>query len=89
MGWWPSKLCVLLNLAITLGYGLVDTVVAGQILSAVKGKGMTVVVGIIVSAVITWCVSTFGICWFHTFERQVRYISIPQPNTLHGKPPLL
>lgn len=69
MGWWPAKLCVLLNLVIELGYGLVDCLVAGFILSAVSGFRMTVIVGIIISAIITWLVATFGIKWFHTFER--------------------
>ncbi|KAI0002649.1 FAD/NAD(P)-binding domain-containing protein [Xylariaceae sp. FL0662B] len=71
MGYWPSKLCVLLNLVIELGYGLVDCLVAGLILSAVNGAGLTVVVGIIITAIITWIVATFGIKWFHTFERYV------------------
>ncbi|KAI1335043.1 permease for cytosine/purines, uracil, thiamine, allantoin-domain-containing protein [Xylariaceae sp. FL0016] len=74
MGYWPSKLCVLLNLVIELGYGLVDCLVAGLILSAVNGAGLTVVVGIIITAIITWVVATFGIKWFHTFER---YVWIP------------
>jgi purine-cytosine permease-like protein len=69
MGWWPSKICVLLNLVIELGYGVVDVLVAGLILSAVNGGGMTVIVGIIVSALITWIVATFGIKWFHMLER--------------------
>lgn len=69
MGWWPSKLCVLLNLVIELGYGLVDCLVAGLILSAVNGGGMTPIVGVVVSAIITWTVTTFGIKMFHTFER--------------------
>ncbi|KAH8892671.1 hypothetical protein GQ53DRAFT_862264 [Thozetella sp. PMI_491] len=74
MGYWPSMLCVVLNIVIELGYGLVDCLVAGLILSAVNGHGMTVIVGIIVSALITWLVAGFGIRWFHTFER---YIWIP------------
>lgn len=53
MGWWPSKLCVILNWTIEIGYGLVDTLVAGLILSAVNGNGMSVVVGIVISALIT------------------------------------
>ena len=73
MGYWPSKLCVLLNMVIEIGYGLVDCLVAGLILSAVNGHGMTVIVGIIVSAIITWVVATFGIKWFHTFERYGDY----------------
>ncbi|KAI1372071.1 FAD/NAD(P)-binding domain-containing protein [Hypoxylon crocopeplum] len=71
MGYWPSKLCVLLNIVIEVGYGLVDCLVAGLILTAVNGQGMTVIVGIIVSAIITWVVATFGIKWFHMFERWI------------------
>ncbi|KAL1850022.1 Vitamin B6 transporter [Paecilomyces lecythidis] len=58
-----------------LGYGLVDTVVAGQMLSAVNGKGMSIAVGIVISAVITWVVTLFGMQWFHAFER---WAFIPQ-----------
>jgi hypothetical protein len=36
MGWWPSKIIVVLTLIILLGYSLIDVVVAGQILSAVS-----------------------------------------------------
>lgn len=75
MGWWPSKLCVILNLVIELGYGVVDTIVAGLILSAVNGNGMSVIVGIVVAALISWAISTFGIKFFNMFER---YTWIPQ-----------
>ena len=60
MGWWPSKLCVVLNLVIELGYGLIDCLVGGLILSAVNGGGMSVIVGIVIVAIITWVVATFG-----------------------------
>ena len=67
MGWWPVKLCILLNLVVMLGYAMIDAVVAGQILSAVSLNGeLTVVVGIIITAVMTWLVSTFGIEIFST-----------------------
>lgn len=72
MGWWPTKLCVLLNLVILLGYAMIDAVVAGQILSAVSVNGsLTVVVGIIIVAVVTWLITTFGITVFHYYERYV------------------
>lgn len=46
MGWWPSKLIVILNLIVFLGYSLIGMVIAGQILSAVSSQGsMSVVVG--------------------------------------------
>lgn len=76
MGWWPSKLIVILNIVVLLGYSLLDCVVGGQILSAVSPNGsMSVVVGIIIVAVITWAVTTFGISVFHYYER---YAFIPQ-----------
>ena len=76
MGWWPSKLIVILNIIVLLGYSLLDCVVGGQILSAVSPNGsMSVVVGIIIVAVITWAVTTFGISVFHYYER---FAFIPQ-----------
>ena len=75
-GWWPSKLIVLLNLIVLLGYSLIDLVVAGQILSAISSNGhLSVVVGIIVVAIIGWIITTFGISIFHTY---MRYAWLPQ-----------
>lgn len=46
MGWWPSKVVVILNLIQMIGYSLIDCVVGGQILSAVSPNGnLSVVVG--------------------------------------------
>ena len=46
MGWWPSKIIVILNIIVSLGYSLIAQVVAGQILSAVSVDGkMSVIVG--------------------------------------------
>jgi purine-cytosine permease-like protein len=75
MGWWPSKLVVILNIIVFWGYALIDCVVAGQILSAVSTNNMSVVVGIIVVAVITWGITTFGYQIFHYYER---YAWLPQ-----------
>lgn len=75
MGWWPSKLIVILNLIVLLGYSMIGLVVAGQILSAVSSNGsMSVVVGIVVVAICVWVVTTFGIQAFHSYER---YAFIP------------
>ncbi|KAI7241691.1 purine-cytosine permease FCY21 [Hortaea werneckii] len=76
MGFYPSKIIVILNLIVLLGYSLIDTVVAGQILSAVSPNGsMSVIVGIIITAVIAWCITTFGYGVFHYYER---YAWLPQ-----------
>jgi purine-cytosine permease-like protein len=69
MGWWPSKLVVILNIIVLLGYALIDCVIAGQILSAVSGNTMSIVVGIIIVALITWGITTFGYQIFHYYER--------------------
>lgn len=76
MGWYPAKLVVILNLIVLLGYCLIDAVVAGQILSAVSpGGNMSTIVGIVIVAVITWGVTTFGYSVFHYYER---YAWVPQ-----------
>lgn len=70
MGWWPSKLVVILNIIVLLGYSLIDCVVAGQILSAVSPNGsLSVIVGIVIVAVLTWVITTFGYSYFHHYER--------------------
>jgi NCS1 nucleoside transporter family len=70
MGWWPSKIVVVLNIIVLLGYSLIDCVVAGQIISAVSpNHSLSVVVGIIIVAVLTWVVTTFGYSYFHHYER--------------------
>lgn len=69
MGWWPVKLVVVLNIIVLLGYALIDCVVAGQILSAVSTSNISVDVGIVIVAVLTWLVTTFGYQVFHYYER--------------------
>ncbi|KAL9115753.1 MAG: hypothetical protein Q9227_000121 [Pyrenula ochraceoflavens] len=59
-----------------VSYSMIDCVVGGQILSAVSPNGsLSVVVGIIIVALITWLVTTFGISVFHRYER---YAFLPQ-----------
>jgi NCS1 nucleoside transporter family len=76
MGWYPAKILVALNIVTLLGYSLVTAVVAGQIVSAVSGaETLSVVVGIVIVAVITWTITTLGYRTFHVYER---YAWIPQ-----------
>ena len=76
MGYYPSKLIVLLNLINLVGYALIDTVVAGQILAAVNPSAhLSIVVGIIIVALVTWAITTFGYHIFHYYER---YAWVPQ-----------
>jgi len=71
MGYWPSKICVLLNIVIMVGYGMIDCVIGGQMLSAVSNGSMTIIVGIVVVAFISWIVAVFGMRVFHVYERKV------------------
>lgn len=76
MGWFPAKIVVILNIIVLLGYSLIDAVIAGQIISAISANGsLSVIVGIVIVAVISWVVTTFGYSIFHLYER---YAWIPQ-----------
>jgi Permease for cytosine/purines, uracil, thiamine, allantoin len=75
MGYYPSKIACLLNIIIMLGYGLIDCLIGGQILSAVSGGSLTVIVGIIIVVVISWVVAVFGMSIFHLYER---WAGLPQ-----------
>ena len=75
MGYYPSKICCLLNIVILLGYGMIDCLVGGQVLSAVSDGSISVVAGIIIIAVLSWIIVVFGMNLFQVYERLVCYIS--------------
>jgi purine-cytosine permease-like protein len=69
MGYYPAKICSLLNIVIMVGYGMLDCLIGGQVLSAVSGGSMSIIVGIVIVAVISWVITVFGIAAFHHYER--------------------
>ncbi|KAH6884589.1 permease for cytosine/purines, uracil, thiamine, allantoin-domain-containing protein [Thelonectria olida] len=75
MGYWPAKLPTLLNVVLMVGYTTIDCIIGGQVLSAVSGGSMTILVGVIVVALMTWVIAVFGMAIFHRYER---YAWIPQ-----------
>ncbi|TWU74185.1 hypothetical protein ED733_001554 [Metarhizium rileyi] len=75
MGYWPSKLLCFLNIILMIGYATIDGIIGGQVLSAVSGGKMTVIVGIVVVSVVSWVVAVFGMALFHRYER---YSWLPQ-----------
>ncbi|KAF9888256.1 hypothetical protein FE257_008825 [Aspergillus nanangensis] len=75
MGWWATKLCVVLAIVVMLGYGLVNAITTGLIFSAVSGGTLSTIVGIIVLGLIVWVISVFGIKYMHYYER---YAFVPQ-----------
>ena len=69
MGYWPSKLTCVLNMIIMVGYGTISCIIAGQLLSAVSNGSLTIIVGIVITALISWLVAVFGMGLFHFYER--------------------
>ncbi|KAF6234092.1 hypothetical protein HO173_007511 [Letharia columbiana] len=69
MGYWPAKLICFLNMIIMVGYCTISCIIAGQILSAVSGGSMSIAVGIIITALVSWLVAVFGMAVFQTYER--------------------
>ncbi|MCJ1317890.1 hypothetical protein MMC15_003217 [Xylographa vitiligo] len=68
-GWWGAKLCSVLNVIVGGGFAVVNYVVVGQVLSAVSDYTMSITVGIVIIAVISYIVSIFGFRLIHTFEK--------------------
>ncbi|KAK3367668.1 permease for cytosine/purines, uracil, thiamine, allantoin-domain-containing protein [Podospora didyma] len=75
MGYWPSKIPCFLNIVLMVGYITLSFIIAGQMLSAVSDGSMTIAVGIVVVAIVTWFVAVFGMYLFHHYER---YAWLPQ-----------
>ena len=73
MGYWPAKLIAILNAILMIGYGIIACIIAGQMLSAVNGGHMTIIVGIVIAAVIIGFVAVFGMAVLHVYERYVTW----------------
>lgn len=69
MGYWPSKIPCFLNIVLMVGYCTIDGIIGGQMLSAVSGGSMSIVVGIIVVSLVSLVVAVFGMALFHHYER--------------------
>ncbi|KAF8850758.1 purine-cytosine permease-like protein [Acephala macrosclerotiorum] len=68
-GFWGAKLCSVLNVVIGGGFAVVNVVVVGQMLSAVSDYNMSIAVGCVIIAVISYVISIFGFALIHTFEK--------------------
>ncbi|KAF2670966.1 hypothetical protein BT63DRAFT_370758 [Microthyrium microscopicum] len=74
-GIWGAKICGLLNILINIGFGTVDCIVAGQLISAVSGGKVSIAVGIVILCVVSFMISLFGFRIIHKYE-QVAWILI-------------
>ncbi|RAL10483.1 uncharacterized protein BO97DRAFT_349312 [Aspergillus homomorphus CBS 101889] len=75
MGYYPTKVCCILNVMSCLGTGMMSATVGGQLLSKISGGGLSVIVGIIIVALASWTMATFGMQIFQYYER---YAWFPQ-----------
>lgn len=68
-GFYGAKLCSVLNVIIGGGFAVVNVVVVGQILAAVSDYKMSVAVGCVIIAVLSYVISIFGFAIIHTYEK--------------------
>ena len=68
-GFWGAKLCSILNVIIGGGFCVVNVVICGQILSAVSDYTMSISVGCVIIAVLSYLISVFGFGIIHTYEK--------------------
>lgn len=68
-GIWGAKFCGLLNIFVNIGFGTIDLIVAGQLISAVSGGKLTIVVGIVIICVGSYILSLFGFRIIHRYEQ--------------------
>ena len=71
MGYYPSKICTLLNIILMVGWGTIDCIIGGQVLSAVSGGTMTIAVGVIIVALVELVIAAFGLRVFALYQRYV------------------
>ncbi|KKY17441.1 putative ncs family nucleoside [Phaeomoniella chlamydospora] len=64
-----AKLCGLLNIIVNIGFGVVNSIVSGQLLRAVSGDTLPLEIGIVIIAVLGTVISVFGFRIIHTYER--------------------
>lgn len=86
MGYWPAKLIAILNVILMVGYGVISCIIAGQMLSAVNGGHMTIIVGIIIAAIIIGVVALFGMAVLHVYERYIDTSYPEKKNPPHSAP---
>lgn len=84
-GFWGAKLCSVLNVVVGGGFAVVNVVITGQMLSAVSNYSMTISVGCVIVAIISYVVSIFGFKMIHTFEKYSWIVSFILIAVLYGQ----
>ncbi|KAL9035192.1 MAG: hypothetical protein Q9180_004992, partial [Flavoplaca navasiana] len=69
VGYWPSKITCILQIILTIGWGVISCIIAGQIFSAINGGGLSIAAGCVITALLIGAIATFGIACVHVVER--------------------
>lgn len=67
-GWWPAKICALLNVLTLLGWSVVNCVFGGQILASLSTNKVPIELGIVIITVVSFAIAIFGIKYVQFFE---------------------
>ncbi|OAA35563.1 Permease, cytosine/purines, uracil, thiamine, allantoin [Metarhizium rileyi] len=85
LGLWGSKLAAVLNIVINVGYATIAAVLGGQLLSAVSGGSLALVVGIVIIVLAAFVVSFFGYGIIHHYERYAWFFAFVLICVLYGQ----
>ncbi|KAL8840480.1 MAG: hypothetical protein Q9176_003806 [Flavoplaca citrina] len=69
VGYWPSKITCILQIILSIGWGVIGCIIAGQMFSAINGGGLSIAAGCVISALLIGGIATFGIACVHVVER--------------------
>ncbi|KFY15557.1 hypothetical protein V492_01898 [Pseudogymnoascus sp. VKM F-4246] len=85
LGIWGAKLCSLLNIIVNIGYATISSIVGGELLRAVSGGSLPLVVGIVIIVIIAFIVSFFGFAIIHHYERYAWIVAVILLCALYGQ----
>lgn len=69
MGWYPNKVVAALNIVQQLGWSAVGCITSGLALQAVSSGGLSIAVGIVIVAFVSFCISFVGLRTILVYER--------------------
>lgn len=77
-------MCSILNVVVGGGFYVVNLVVVGEILSAVSDYSLSIEVGIVIIAVVSYVISIFGFKLIHTYEKYSWMVTFVLMCVLYG-----
>lgn len=84
VGYYPSKIFYILNILTMLGYAMVNDILGGQIIYTISGDHTNITIGIVIVAILTWAIATFGMHVFHLYSRYEPISICPSPSNHPG-----